>query len=103
MTTTLIPGLSGTATHQLSILVYRAHRGNGDGICGRCRRRHPCPRRRAAAELIAAAGDDPRRYDQTPPDTCAHPTHPGWDGYQVGGQGRRPLHCAGYQYDRHDG
>jgi hypothetical protein len=101
MTTTLIPGLSGTATHQLGILVYQAHRGNGDGVCGRCGRRHPCPRRRGAAQLIASAGEDPHRYDQTP--RPARPTHPGWDGFQVGGRGRPPLDSAGYRYDRDHG
>jgi hypothetical protein len=58
-----IPGLVGTATYELGIEVYQAHQDPGNGICVRCGNHHPCPSWRSAAELIAAAGDDPRRYD----------------------------------------
>jgi hypothetical protein len=105
--TALIVGLSGTATHQLGVVVYRAHHDDGTGCCVRCARRDPCPARRNAAELIVAAGDDPRRYHDPPnpavagqpPDARVYPDH---EGFPVDGRGRWPWGSAGWQYERDD-
>jgi len=58
-----IPGLAGSATHELGIEIYQAHQAVGNGTCAQCGRPHPCRSWRGAAELIAAAGEDPRRYN----------------------------------------
>jgi hypothetical protein len=122
-----IPGLAGTTTHELGIEVYQAHHDVGNGFCPRCGNRHPCSSRRGAAELIAAAGDDPRRYDGPPTQFAYSPSGvpPGghWhaanpaaavsslqpigrppqiphDGFPVGGASRAPLDSEGYLYER---
>jgi hypothetical protein len=75
-TARVIPGLAGTATHDLGIVVYQAHYNTGNGFCAQCGKRHSCPSWRGAVEIIAAAGDDPRRYDEPLTRYASAPTRP---------------------------
>lgn len=56
---TPIPGLRGTATHGLAVVIYQSHDDDGSGFCARCGDRAPCAPRRHAASVIRAAGEDP--------------------------------------------
>ena len=60
---TPIPGLHGTPTHELAVVIYQGHRDDGSGFCFRCRDRAPCESRRHAAAVITTAGEDPLWYD----------------------------------------
>jgi hypothetical protein len=116
-----IPGLRGTETHGLAVVVYQGHHDNGASACARCGQRTPCPARQHAASVILAAGEDPRWYDGRPPLSAvpaAQPrpgqrrgrdhqdtggeAWPGYTGYRVGGRGRR-VSPAGFLYERDTG
>lgn len=90
---TPIPGLHGTPTHALAVVVYQGHSDAGSPWCGRCGDRAPCGPRRHAATVIGAAGENPRWYDGTTP---AAPDHAG---YRVGGR-VRPIDPEGSLYSR---
>ena len=62
---TPIPGLRGTATHELAVVIYQGHDDDGSGFCAECGDRAPCASRRHAASVIRAAGEDPLWYDGT--------------------------------------
>jgi hypothetical protein len=116
---TLIPGLRGSLTHQISADLYQNHRDTGLGRCACCARPAPCPARQHAISVLVAAGDDPHRYDSRAPrpadvDACCAeddgPPHherpeldqleqPGYGGYALGGRGRH-LSDAGFTYER---
>jgi hypothetical protein len=105
----IISTLAGTTTHEANIVLYQAHRDAGTGFCERCGRRHPCPARRNSTEVIHAAGDDPRRYDEPPakprdpppgPPGAGPPAQQEYEGYAAGGHNRPPSDEHGYLYDR---
>jgi|SRR2546429_5273723 len=108
----LISSLPGSVTHRLAVEVYLRHSDAGAGACAECGGRVPCPPRRHAAQVIEAAGEDPRWYDTQasagqPGAADARrvaeghlPSQPaeaggtpvagrGVEGYAVGGRGRR--------------
>lgn len=99
----LIPTLPGSTTHEAAIALYRAHRDGGTNACVRCGRT-PCPVRAHAAQVITAAGEDPRRYDGPPPsERLDRPgldqTHPGHLGISIVGRTLR-IDPAHYLYER---
>jgi hypothetical protein len=122
----IISTLGGSPTHQLGVTVYRAHYDTGNGSCARCSCQHPCPCRLRAADLIAAAGDNPRRYDGPkgsdstpsgpstvtpgqadntvtavlPVQTPGRTPPPEYEGYPVGGHGRPPMTAEGFLFSR---
>lgn len=114
---TVIEGLHGSPTYDLSVMVYRRHEDAGNGFCARCGLRVPCPASRHAAAVIVAAGDDPRRHHAAGPSLAA-PAGPvragpaGWlpeeqatgalnyVGYHIGGRSRPSLDSPGYDYQR---
>ncbi len=86
----LIVGLRGSSTHRLSVEVYLLHRDAGEGVCGRCGHRVPCPACRHAVTVIEAAGEDPRLYDkQSAVGTADVPAAP--DGVQHSRPDRRMV------------
>ena len=119
---TLIPGLHGSAMHEMSILLYRRHHDGGNGMCAECDYRSPCPARRHAMIVIMAAGDRPDQYNAKP-STGPVPLQSGaadWTteraeeipfidessadrtGYRFGGRNRTVSpDDAGYLYDRY--
>lgn len=119
---TLIPGLHGTALHQLSVALYQRHHDDGNGTCAECGYQVPCPARRHAMIVIIAAGDRPDRYHgQSSPRLASQQTgaadwraeraeeHPFIDessadrtGYRFGGRNRTiDTDDAGFLYDRY--
>ncbi len=92
---TPIPGLRGTATHALAVVIYQGHSGDSFGMCARCGDRAPCGPQRHAAMVIGAAGEDPRWYDRGTL-AAAPPDHAG---YRVSGRGRL-IDPAGSLYTR---
>jgi len=98
----LIPGLHGTATHELSVLLYRRHHDAGNGMCAQCGSRVPCQTRRHAMIVIIAAGDRPDRHNAQPAYSPIDESSADRTGYRVGGRGRAvDPNDAGYSYDRH--
>jgi hypothetical protein len=61
-----IPNLHGSAVHLTAVELYARHYGDAVGLCVRCGERSPCSTRAHAASVIAAAGEDPRWYDERP-------------------------------------
>jgi hypothetical protein len=96
---TPIPGLRGTPTHALAVVIYQGHHDDGSGFCARCGDPAPCGPRLHAASVIRAAGEDPPWYDRGL--TRAAPTAelPDHAGYRVGGRGV-PIDRAGSLYSR---
>lgn len=95
-------GLRGSAMLRLSVDVFRRHAGDDvSGMCVRCGWRSPCPARRRAAVVIAAAGEDPRAYlGESAPAVDAAPTLPAQvAGYRLGGAGRRAA-VPHFDYER---
>jgi hypothetical protein len=56
--------MSGSVLHRTCVELYRGHVDDEAGLCRRCRVPR-CPTRVFAARAIEAAGDDPRRYDES--------------------------------------
>jgi hypothetical protein len=77
-----MPNLDGSSLYLLCVELYETHHDAGTGFCSKCGFPAPCPARRHAAFVIAAAGQDPRRHD-------GH-----------AGPGRVPGGRAPYQQDR---
>ncbi|QOC90311.1 hypothetical protein [Micromonospora craniellae] len=105
-----IPNLHGTPMHVTAVELYQGHHGDAAGACVRCGERVPCPVRKHAASVIAAAGEDPRWYDgrvgAAPPPPAAGPapresgrTHPNHTGYTIGGHGAS-LSPESFLYER---
>ncbi len=92
---TPIPGLRGTATHAVAVVIYQGHTDDGFGLCARCGDRAPCGPRRHEARVIGAAGEDPLWYDSPSP-AAAQTDHAG---NRVGAPGR-PIDPAGSLYSR---
>lgn len=61
-----IPNLHGSPLHLTAVELYGRHHGDAFGLCVRCGERSPCSTRAHAALVIAAAGEDPRSYDERP-------------------------------------
>lgn len=100
----LIPTLAGSATHEAAITLYLGHLDSGAGACARCGRPAPCRVQAHAAQVIMAAGEDPRRYDGPP--AREHPdrpgpgeTHPDHLGISIAGR-TVPIDPANYLYER---
>lgn len=96
---TPIPGLRGTPTHVLAVVIYQGHQDDGSGFCARCGDHAPCGPRRHAASVIRAAGEDPLGYDPGLPRGAPAATLPDYAGYHVGGRSV-PIDPAGFQYSR---
>ena len=80
---TVLAGLLGSPTHQLSVEIYQRHRGAVPGRCDRCGASMPCRARQHAMAVIEAAGEDPHGYVQ------GRDSGRQGDGYALGGRGRR--------------
>lgn len=103
-----IPTLRGTLTHSTAVELYQGHHGDA-GACVRCGERAPCPARSHAASVIAAAGEDPRRYDgrltAAPHAPGPRPapevgrTNPDHCGYTISGRSV-PMSPEGLLYER---
>lgn len=78
--------------HRTAVEIFRWHPDSGNGVCIRCGDRSPCYARYHAAEVIVAAGEDPRRYD-----TAQSP--PGVQGLPMGGRAQR-VDAPGLLYQR---
>lgn len=96
---TPIPGLRGTPTHALAVVIYQGHDDDGSGFCAQCGDRAPCEPRRHAASVIRAAGEDPLRYDRSLPRESPVSAVPDHAGYRVGGRGI-PIDPADFLYSR---
>ncbi len=60
-----IATLPGSDLHRAAIDLYQRHRdGDDGGRCSTCGQIAPCPASRHASAVIAAANDDPHRYDR---------------------------------------
>jgi hypothetical protein len=111
-----IPNLHGSRVHVTAVELYGRHYGDTFGLCVQCGERAPCQTRAHAALVIAAAGEDPRRYDERLSPPAPGPGQPGPDerptaqvdigqtvpdhaGYRVGGRGERD-NPAGFLYSR---
>jgi hypothetical protein len=94
---TPIPGLRGTPTHALAVVIYQGHQDDGSGFCARCGDRAPCGPRRHAASVIRAAGEYPLWYDGGL--SRGEPSPPDHSGYRVGGRGV-PIDEADSLYSR---
>jgi hypothetical protein len=96
---TPIPGLRGTPTHALAVVIYQGHQDDGCGFCARCGDRAPCEPRQHAASVISAAGEDPLWYDRRLPREAPTAQPPDHAGYRVGGRDV-PIDPADFLYSR---
>jgi len=99
-----IPTLHGTLTHTTAVELYQRHHATTAKTCTRCDTPTPCPVRASAASVIAAAGEDPGRYDisQVPPasrEPDVGQIPPERTGWTVTGRSR-PLNPEGLLYER---
>jgi hypothetical protein len=107
--TPLIPGLHGSMTHRLAVVLYQRHRVSSAGACDECNDPAPCRTRRHAEAVIRAAGDAPRPYDTPPKPTRTNTRSPRCDadttalpayaGFHVGPR-PDPSTWDGYFYER---
>jgi hypothetical protein len=59
-----IATLPGSALHRTAVAIYQRHQAaDGDKYCPACGRPAPCPARRHASAVIAAANENPGWYD----------------------------------------
>jgi hypothetical protein len=96
---TPIPGLRGTPTHALAVVIYQNHDDDGSRFCARCGDRAPCEPRRHAASVIRAAGEDPLWYDRRLARGAPVSALPDHAGYRVGGRAA-PIDPAALLYER---
>ena len=62
---TEIPGMRGSAVHELSVVIHKRHVDAGQGRCDCCGLDMPCPARQNSALVRAAAGEGSRGYERT--------------------------------------
>lgn len=87
-----IPGMRGSRTHQLAVVIYLWHVDSGRGNCIRCGQTMPCASKTYALQVCAAAGEDPKRYEIENADTAVI------YGVQLGNQHRRSeIESSTYQ------
>jgi hypothetical protein len=98
---TLISSLPGSVTHQLGVEVYLRHDDAGTSTCALCGHQTPCPARRHAMSVIAAAGEDPRQYDprasaSSGRNAGSRPVEDGQRFEQMARDGGLPTNITGY-------